>query len=83
MEAARPDVVQRTVWRVHWREVLATDWSLSLHRSGRYHRGSDLFPSAETWLALYTSFAPEIAIWEMVRRSVDRLDLVSVLKSRE
>lgn len=61
-----------TVWRVHWREILPTDWSLSLRSSGRYHRDLDLFQPDDTFPALYTSLAPEIAIWEMVRRSVSR-----------
>src|SRR5438552_2313617 len=67
--AAGSGIVRTTVWRVHWREVAPTDWSLSLHTSGRYHRGLDLFPPDEAFPALYTSLAPEIAIWEMVRRS--------------
>ncbi len=49
-----------------------TDWSLSLRTSGRYHRGLDLFPPEQTWPALYTSLSPEIAIWEIVRRSAAR-----------
>lgn len=61
--------VRNIVWRVHWREVAPTDWSLSLRTSGRYHRGLDLFPPDQTFPALYTSLAPEVAIWEMVRRS--------------
>lgn len=61
-----------TVWRVHWRQVAPTDWSLSLRTSGRYHRGLDLFPADQAFPALYTSLAPEIAIWEMVRRSAAR-----------
>lgn len=61
-----------TVWRVHWRAVAPTDWSLSLRTSGRYHRGLDLFPPDQAFPALYTSLAPEIAIWEMVRRSAAR-----------
>ncbi len=61
-----------TVWRVHWREVAPTDGSLSLRTSGRYHRGLDLFPPDQAFPALYTSLAPEIAIWEMVRRSAAR-----------
>ncbi|MGH2614381.1 MAG: RES family NAD+ phosphorylase [Thermomicrobiales bacterium] len=60
------------VWRVHWREVAPTDWSLSLRTTGRYHRGLDLFPRDQAFPALYTSLAPEIAIWEMERRSVTR-----------
>ena len=61
-----------SVWRVHWREVAPIDWSLSLRTTGRYHRGLDLFPSDQAFPALYTSLAPEIAIWEMVRRSAAR-----------
>ncbi|GIW07552.1 MAG: hypothetical protein KatS3mg060_2357 [Dehalococcoidia bacterium] len=61
-----------TVWRVHWREVAPTDWRLSLRTSGRYHRGLDLFAPDQAFPALYTSLAPEIAIWEMVRRSAAR-----------
>lgn len=68
--ASRP--FRGTVWRVHWREVAPTDWSLSLRSSGRYHRGLDLFPSDQAFPALYTSLAPEIALWEMVRRSAAR-----------
>lgn len=60
------------VWRVHWRRVAPTDWSLSLHSSGRYHRGLDLFGGDQAFPALYTSLAPEIALWEMVRRSAAR-----------
>jgi RES domain-containing protein len=67
--AAVPRTFQGTVWRTHWRAVQPIDWSLSLRTSGRYHRGLDLFPAAEAFAALYTSLAPEIAIWEMVRRS--------------
>lgn len=61
-----------TVWRVHWRDVAPTDWTLSLRTSGRYHCGLDLFPPDQAFPALYTSLAPEIAIWEMVRRSAAR-----------
>jgi RES domain-containing protein len=61
-----------TVWRVHWRAVAAVDWRFSLHSSGQYHRGLDLFADDEAFAALYTSLAPEIAIWEMVRRSAAR-----------
>lgn len=48
------------------------DWRLSLHTSGRYHKGLDLFPSDQVWPALYTSLAPEVSLWEMVRRSAAR-----------
>jgi hypothetical protein len=61
-----------SVWRTHWREIGATDWQLSLRTSGRYHRGLDLFPPEQVWPVLYTSLAPELAIWEMVRRSAAR-----------
>ncbi len=71
--AAAPSLSFRgLVWRVHWREVAPTEWSLSLRSSGRYHRGLDLFPPEQTFPVLYTSLAPEIALWEMVRRSAAR-----------
>lgn len=63
---------QGTVWRVHWREVAPVDWTLSLRTSGRYHRGLDLFPPDQAFAAFYTSLAPEVATWEMVRRSAAR-----------
>lgn len=70
--AARGRAFHGTVWRVHWRDVAPADWSLSLRSSGRYHRGLDLFPANQAFPALYTSLAPEIALWEMVRRSAVR-----------
>ncbi len=72
IKAATAGPFQGRVWRVHWREVAADDWSLSLRSSGRYHRGLDLFPPSQAFAAPYTSLAPEIAIWEMVRRSAAR-----------
>ncbi|MFN0071186.1 MAG: RES family NAD+ phosphorylase [Chloroflexota bacterium] len=72
VSAASTRGFQGTVWRVHWREVAPTDFSLSLRTSGRYHRGLDLFPPDQAFPALYTSLAPEIALWEMVRRSAAR-----------
>jgi hypothetical protein len=72
IEAAAAGPFQGRVWRVHWREVAGDDWSLSLRTSGRYHRGLDLFAPGQAFAALYTSLAPEIAIWEMVRRSAAR-----------
>jgi RES domain-containing protein len=43
-----------------------------LRSSGRCHRGLDLFAADEVFAALYASLAPEIAVWEMVRRSAAR-----------
>lgn len=48
------------------------DSDLSLRTSGRYHRGLDLFRPDQVWPVLYTSLAPEIAVWEMVRRRAAR-----------
>ncbi len=70
--AIPPRQFRGRVWRVHWREVAADDWDLSLRTSGRYHRGLDLFPRDQTFFVLCTSLATEIAIWEMVRRSASR-----------
>jgi hypothetical protein len=60
------------VWRTHWSQLAATDWNPSLRSTGRYHRAGDRFSEGPTWPALYTSLAPQIAVWEMVRRSVAR-----------
>lgn len=70
--AIAPEPFHGRVWRVHWREVAGDDWSPSLRTTGRYHHGLDLFPASQAFAALYTSLKPEIAIWEMVRRSVAR-----------
>ena len=72
IESATTGPFVSQVCRVHWREVDGRDWSLSLRTSGRYHCGLDLFPPDQVFAALYTSLAPEIAIWEMVRRSAAR-----------
>ena len=52
--------------RVHWREIVQSVATISLRTSGRYHRALDLFAENESWPALCTSLAPEVAIWEMV-----------------
>ncbi len=69
LAAAPTRAFEGRVWRVHWREVSPTDASLSRNTTGRYHRGLDLHPAEDAFPALYTSTAPEIAVWEMVRRS--------------
>ncbi|MGH2444193.1 MAG: RES family NAD+ phosphorylase [Chloroflexota bacterium] len=60
------------VWRTHWSRLAATDWSPSLRSTGRYHHAGDRFSEGPTWPALYTSLAPQIAVWETVHRSVTR-----------
>jgi len=72
VQAQAPEPFHGIVWRTHWNNVDATDWSLSLRSSGRYHRGRDLESDTAAWAALYTSRAPEVAVWEMVRRSAVR-----------
>jgi hypothetical protein len=72
IDAAPTHSLRGRVWRTHWRQVAATDWSRTLRTTGRYHRGLDQFAAQQVWPALYTSLAPETAIWEMVRRSVVR-----------
>lgn len=72
IDAAPSGPFRGTVWRVHWREVAPTDWSLSRRTTGRYHRGLDLFPADEAFPALYAALAPETALWEMVRRRAAR-----------
>jgi hypothetical protein len=59
---------------MHARRYTGESADGSLIVSGRYHRAPDKYPPSETWRALYTSLAPEIAIAEIVRHfTVDNL----------
>lgn len=54
-------------WRFHRRRYEATDAAGSLRVSGRYHRGTDQFPPAETWAALYFGLSPAVPLGEVLR----------------
>lgn len=57
------------VWRYHARKYSGDDAAGSLKATGRFHRGSDKFPASETWMALYTSLAPQVALGERLRHT--------------
>lgn len=57
------------VWRYHARAYRADDAAGSLKTTGRFNRGSDKFPVSETWMALYTSLAPQVALGERIRHT--------------
>ena len=54
-------------WRFHGRRYDAIDSAGSRLVSGRYNRGSDQFPEAEVWAALYLALRAEVALGEIVR----------------
>lgn len=56
-------------WRFHGCRYAATSVGGALRISGRYHRGLDFYPEAETWPALYLTLAPHIAIAERLRHT--------------
>lgn len=57
------------VWRCHGRKYAGDDAAGSLLVTGRYHRGGDPFPEAETWPALYTALAIHVALGERIRHT--------------
>ena len=57
------------VWRYHARKYSGDDAAGSLKATGRFHRGSDKFPVSATWMALYTSLAPQVALGERLRHT--------------
>jgi hypothetical protein len=54
------------VWRTHSPARAATDASLSIQHSGRYHRGLDQH-GGRHWPALYTSLDRATSAWEYTR----------------
>lgn len=57
------------VWRYHATRYAGDDPAGSLLVSGRFNRGKDQFPEAETWAALYTSRGPHVALGERLRHT--------------
>lgn len=55
-----------SVWRVHASRFAGDSSDGSLRVSGRFHRAPDKYLT-DTWKALYTALAPEIALAEIVR----------------
>lgn len=58
-----------SAWRCHGRKYAGDDAAGSLLVTGRYHRGKDRFPAAETWPALYTALAIHVALGERIRHT--------------
>lgn len=74
MVAARPAIRwSGGVWRMHKRKYPATDPGGSLKVSGRYNRGLDRFPEAESFAALYLATRPETSLGEISRHLTPRL----------
>jgi RES domain-containing protein len=65
---------RRSAWRAHNRKYAADDPGGSLRVSGRYNRGLDQFPVAESWPALYLALGQAICLGEVLRHlTPDRL----------
>ena len=64
-----------SAWRFHHQRYDPTSAAGSLRRSGRYHRGRDLFPEEQVWSALYTALSPLIALGESLRHLEDTMAL--------
>ena len=58
-----------TAWRFHSQRYTPTSHGGSLKVTGRYHRGWDRYPEAETWSALYLALKPHIALGERLRHT--------------
>ncbi len=57
------------VWRCHARTYPGDSAAGSLPVSGRFNRGRDKFPEADTWPALYTSLGQHVALGERIRHT--------------
>lgn len=57
------------VWRIHQSVWAADDPGGSLVSSGRWNRGLDLGATSDAFPALYTTTAPGVADWELIRHS--------------
>jgi RES domain-containing protein len=72
--AVRPVVSWKgRLWRMHKRRYRAADPGGARRVSGRYNRGLDRFPEAETFSALYLATAPEICLGEVYRHITPEL----------
>lgn len=64
---------EASAWRIHKQKYVATDPGGSRRVSGRYHRGTDQYPSTQTWAALYLATQPEICLAELFRHITPEL----------
>jgi RES domain-containing protein len=61
------------VWRMHKRKYAATNPGGARKVSGRYNRGLDRFPEAESFPALYLATGPEVCLGEVYRHVTPKL----------
>ncbi|CAN5119351.1 hypothetical protein BH23CHL1_BH23CHL1_05180 [soil metagenome] len=61
---------------MHKRRYNPDDPGGSRKVSGRFHRGLDRFPEAQTWSVLYLSLAAEASLAEILRHSLADIDLL-------
>jgi len=61
------------VWRMHKRKYAATNPGGARKVSGRYNRGLDRFPEAESFPALYLATSPEDCLGEVYRHVTPKL----------
>ncbi len=61
------------VWRMHKRRYAATNPGGARKVSGRYNRGLDRFPEAESFPALYLATSPEVCLGEVNRHVTPKL----------
>jgi RES domain-containing protein len=62
-----------TAWRFHSQRYTAASHGGSLKVTGRFHRGRDRYPEAETWPALYLALKLHIALDERLRHTTPQL----------
>jgi RES domain-containing protein len=61
------------VWRMHKRKYAATNPGGARKVSGRYNRGLDRFPEAESFPALYLATSLEVCLGEVYRHITPKL----------
>ena len=61
------------VWRMHKRRYAATNPGGARKVSGRYNRGLDRLPQAESFVALYLATSPEVCLGEVYRHVTPKL----------
>ena len=73
IEACPVGTWEGSVWRIHKRRYAATDPGGARKVSGRYNRGLDRFPEAESFPALYLATGPEVCLGEVYRHVTPKL----------
>jgi RES domain-containing protein len=73
IEACPVGTWEGSVWRMHKRRYAPTDPGGARKVSGRYNRGLDRFPEAESFPALYLATGPEVCLGEVYRHVTPKL----------